>query len=51
MNPNREEALFQLALAKSAGRRAAFLDATCEAGCGGVYVSEQTEPVRCRVAV
>ena len=29
MNPNREEALFQLALSKPATKRAAFLDAMC----------------------
>ena len=30
MNPNREEALFQLALSKPAGKRAAWLDAECD---------------------
>ncbi len=30
MNPNREEALFALALAKPAEKRAAFLDAICD---------------------
>lgn len=30
MNPNREEALFALALGKPAEKRAAFLDAICE---------------------
>lgn len=29
MNPNREEALFALALEKPADKRAAFLDAVC----------------------
>mgnify|MGYP003512900732 CR=1 FL=1 len=112
MNPNREELLFQLALSKPAGKRAAWLDAECdgdaalrqrleallaaheqpetllapqaessrstikldladapdeavgqtlgrykllervgEGGCGVVYVAEQTEPVRRRVAL
>ena len=113
MNPNREEALFALALEKPAEKRAAFLDAMCdgdpalrqrleallaaheqpdnlvptqadedrlrikldlaeeppdeavgqmlgrykllervgEGGCGVVYVAEQTEPVRRRVAL
>ncbi len=110
MNPNREEALFQLALSKPATKRAAWLDAECEGdtalrqrleaslaaheqpateladadastvkadegihdidealgqtlgrykllervgegGCGAVYVAEQTEPVRRRVAL
>jgi hypothetical protein len=112
MNPNREEALFQLALGKPAAKRAAWLDAECdgdnalrqrlevlfaahnqpetllttqadaarptikldladapdeavgqtlgrykllervgEGGCGVVYVAEQTEPVRRRVAL
>ena len=112
MNPNREEALFALALAKPAAKRAAWLDAECEGdsslrarlesllvaheqpetllatqaktarptikldltdapdeavgqtlgrykllervgegGCGVVYVAEQTEPVRRRVAL
>ena len=30
MNPNREELLFQLALSKPAGKRAAWLDAECD---------------------
>ncbi len=30
MNPNREEALFALALEKPAEKRAAFLDVMCE---------------------
>jgi len=30
MNPNREEALFQLAPIKPAAKRAAWLDAECE---------------------
>ncbi len=112
MNPDREELLFQLALSKSAAKRAAWLDAECEGdaalrarldsllaareqsktvltaqaeatgatmeidfteardeavgqtlgryklleqvgegGCGVVYVAEQTEPVRRRVAL
>src|SRR5678816_2245083 len=112
MNPNREEALFALALEKPAEKRAAFLDGAClgdyalrqrleallaahdqpdnfvpaqteaarptikldfadvpdeavgqtlgrykllervgEGGCGVVYVAEQTEPVRRRVAL
>jgi hypothetical protein len=110
MNPNREEALFALALAKPAEKQPAFLDAVCEGdaalrarleallaaheqpatelagagestvkdtaiteepdeavgqtlgrykllecvgegGCGVVYVAEQTEPVRRRVAL
>ena len=112
MNPNREEALFALALEKPAEKRPAFLDAVCEGdaalrarleallaaheqpetllatqaetarptikldladapdeavgqtlgrykllervgegGCGVVYVAEQTEPVRRRVAL
>src|ERR1041384_7146647 len=112
MNPNREEALFALALEKPADKRAAFLDVMCEGdaalrsrleallaaheqpetmlatqaetarptskvdladapdeavgqtlgrykllervgegGCGVVYVAEQTEPVRRRVAL
>jgi eukaryotic-like serine/threonine-protein kinase len=113
MNPNREEGLFELALAKPVEKRAAFLDAMCdgdaalrqrleallaaheqpetllaqqpeaarptikldlaeeppdeavgqtlgrykllervgEGGCGVVYVAEQTEPVRRRVAL
>ena len=112
MNPNREEALFALALKQPANERAAFLDAVCpgapalrqrleallaahdqpetllttqadagrpaikleftdapdeavgqtlgrykllervgEGGCGVVYVAEQTEPVRRRVAL
>ena len=112
MNPNQEELLFQLALSKSAAKRAAWLDAECEGdpalrqrleallaahdqpdnraltqadaaqpsmtlelaeapdeavgqtlgrykllecvgegGCGVVYVAEQTEPVRRRVAL
>jgi len=111
MNPNREEALFALALAKPAEKRAAFLNVMCEGddalrqrlegllaahdatanllhtaagqaptikldlaelpdeavgqtlgrykllervgegGCGVVYVAEQTEPVRRRVAL
>ena len=101
MNPSPEEGLFQLALAKPAEKRAAFLEAMCdgdaaheqsetlmatrvdahqpsflpditavpdeavgqtlgryklleqigEGGCGVVYVAEQTEPVRRRVAL
>ena len=112
MSPNREEALFELALSKPAAKRAAWLDAECEGdaalrarleallaahdqpetllatkndaarptikldladapdeavgqtlgrykllervgegGCGVVYVAEQTEPVRRRVAL
>src|SRR6185369_15228685 len=33
MNPNREEALFALALEKSANKRPAFLDAKCAVRC------------------
>ena len=34
MNPNYEEAVFQLALSKPAAKRAAWLDAECEGGDG-----------------
>ena len=34
MNPNREELLFQLALSKPAGKRAAWLDAECDSDPG-----------------
>ena len=40
MNPNREEALFQLALSKPAEKRAAWLDAECE---GDVALRQRLE--------
>ncbi len=40
MSPNREEALFALALEKSAGKRAGFLDAMCE---GDVALRQRLE--------
>ena len=43
MNPSREEALFELALSKSAAKRAAWLDAECE---GDAALCQHLEALR-----
>ncbi len=51
MSPIREEALFALALEKPATESDAFLKAVCRDDKVVVYVAEQTEQVRRRVAL